>query len=1173
MESDIPFVKEGICVTNRGVSMKKICSKNIICSIIILVVCFYAFLTGCGGSSSSNPSMAYYGDSGSSSTPLSKDITISQDGRVSRNTSPSGMLVLEAPEQNTYSSDVVLKVTESPSVGNESSVLTVGSKIYGITATKDGQPVNLLSHPLVLTFSNEEKWNGAQNYYIGIKEIGDDAWQFVNVYSSNASIRTSISSTSEFKYSIYKNNILIALFSDVHKSLQNTPKVLDLTATLTPSIVPTNSSVYTSNLKVNMLLRGENLSSLTADNFKIKVAYLTSNSQSTSIKVDDRTVNYLTNNTSNRFEAFGEGYAHYFVFTPLSTKFSSGFAPSISFDINLKDLPISDFSNSFIIDVSNADSKILPFGYSTLLHFDIPGSGTNTGTNTGSSTDPESNAVVSLKSQAVDFPLTGSKLELEFSKDIVWNENEKAKITIDNNAIINEWSYSDRVLALSFKDKLVYNTTYVVKVTDMTGVENATLVFKTESIGTVALKSAATDFQVSNSNIELEFSKEIPWTMADKTKIAVDNSVEISDYTYANKVLTLSLRKKLRFETTYLIAVSGLESIENNTLVLKTESNAEATLKSASEDFSVYAPIEVEFSKDIYFENEDIANISIDNNAEIDQCSYANKILSLKVKGKLKYDTLYTLTFNGVNGVVAGKTLTFKTGSISARPVISLAEDSIMPNMNGRTALKPKFYIDFGKPIASNTLAMSNIKFNGNDLPEGCTLDFDANMQNATLNFATDLEEAVDCILSIKEYTDEDNGKINPTEFAFRTKPSDNLPGSGTIDDPFLVYHQNHLKQLSNTTPINYLQGGYFFKQIDDITLVGEWDPIGKNIGPFTGNYNGNDKTISNLKISNGDSSFCAALFNSMNNSSISNLTLRNADIFGQDNSAFLCGYIENSIIENIKVEGNISIETPWENNPIGVIGGYSYNTTFREVSVTGVVNLSKNEDYAGGYHGGLIGYCVNCNFSYCCVDSPEGIIKGRYNTGGLIGGSDNNTTIDNCYTHTNLKVYDQAVGGLIGQCGSVVNNSYSDCQITSTQNNYTYAGGLIGRAYEGCKVSNCYASGSLLLDTDYANYVGVFIGELSLAEVNNSFSTVKINVGESYVYNGNDSCYNPEDSSGTPLWHKTDYTIPINVYIYNTDGTNYFGNGYQTTLNWNTAHWFDLTEGGFPKLIGLPNR
>ena len=449
---------------------------------------------------------------------------------------------------------------------------------------------------------------------------------------------------------------------------------------------------------------------------------------------------------------------------------------------------------------------------------------------------------------------------------------------------------------------------------------------------------------------------------------------------------------------------------------------------------------------------------------------------------------------------------------------------------------------------------------------------------NLTQIFTSDLEEALDCTLTIKEYTDEDNGSISPTEFAFRTMPPDIMPGSGTIDDPFRVYHQNHLKQLANTTPINYLQGGFFFKQIDDIALVGDWDPIGKEIGDFTGNYNGNNKTISNLKISKDAYSTYEALFNKINNSSITNLTLRDADIFGQDYSSVLCGKMTDSTIENVKVEGNISIETPYSNNPIGVIAAWAENSNIRKVSITGNINLSKNEDYAGGFHGGLLGYSIGCDISYCYVDSPEGLIKGEYNVGGLVGYSDRNSKINNCYSRININARSQGVGGLLGYCGSVVNNCYSDCQITTTNADTTYAGGLVGRA-SGSNISSCYASGNILLKANFANYVGVLLGELNDAIVSDSFSTVVINVGESYSYNGDPICYNPSDPSGTPLWNKFVAVDPYDSstwtydYVYNTSDTNYSGNGYQTTLNWNTAHWFDLTEGSLPKLIGLPNR
>ena len=715
--------------------MKNRKSNFIVYTVIVLAVTFYAFLTGCGGSSSTNPTLVYYNsDSGNPITPQTINVNIANNGKVYSTTSPSGKMTLEAPEENTYDSDVMLKITESPSVGNESSLLTVGSIIYGVTATKDGSPVNLLNHPLNLTFSNEEKLNGAESYYIGIKDINGGDWQFVNVYSPNLTARASTGSKSQFTYSIYKNNILVALFADIRNIMQSTPKVLGVIATLTPSVIPAENSVYTEDLKVNLLLSGENLSGLSADSFKIKVSYLTSDSRDSALKVDGTNISHISGSGANQNGASGNSYAHYFQFVPLNTKYSAGFAPAISFDINLKDTSISAFPNNFIVEISNNNANCLSFAYSTFLGFARTGSGTNTDTdtdtntgtdtNTDTSTDTDIKAVVSLKSPAVDFPVEGSKVELEFSSDIAWNDADKAKITIDNNAIINDYSYSNKVLSLTFRDRLAYNTTYVLKVTDMAGVENATLVFKTANIGTVALKSAATNFQVSNNIIELVFSTDIPWSLSDRNKISIDNDAEISDYSYSNKVLTLTLMKRLKFDSTYLIKITGLEGIENNTLVLKTESNAVASLKSASDNLSINAAIEVEFSKDIYFDNEDIANISLDSGAEIDECSYFNKVLSLKVKGKLKYDTLYTLIFNGVNGVVSGKTFSFNTEKISTRPVITLAEDSIMSNMNGRTSLKPKFYIDFGKPIASSSLALNNIKLNGADLPEGCILDW-----------------------------------------------------------------------------------------------------------------------------------------------------------------------------------------------------------------------------------------------------------------------------------------------------------------------------------------------------------------------------------------------------------------------------------------------------------------
>lgn len=1159
-------------------------SNFILYTVIILAVSFYAFLTGCGGSSSTNPTMVYYGDSSSTLTPQTINVNITNNGKVVKTISPSGKMTLEAPEENTYDSDVLLKITESPSVGNESSLLTVGSIIYGVTATKNGSPVNLLNHPLNLTFSNEEKLNGAETYYIGIKDINGGDWQFVNVYSPNPSSRTSIGSTNQFTYSIYKNNVLIALFADLKKVLQNTPQVLGVIATLTPSIVSVENSAYTEDLKVNLLLSGENLSGLSADSFKIKVAYLTSDSRDTLLKVDGIPVNHISGSGSNQYEASGQSYAHYFQFLPLNTKYTAGFAPSISFDVNLKDVALAGFPNNFIVEISNNNSSILPFAYSTFLVFGRTGSGTNTdtntntntntGTNTGTSTgtNTDTKTIISLKSPSVGFPVEGSKVVLEFSEDIVWNDADKAKITIDNNAVINDYSYSNKELSLTFKDRLAYNTTYVIKVTDLAGVENATLVFKTADIGTVSLKSAATDFQVSNNNIELEFSTDIPWTLADKAKISIDNNVEISDYSYSNKVLSLTLRQRLKFNSTYLIKVTDLASIENNTLVLKTEAPAEVSLKSSSENLPVNSVVELEFSKDIPITNEDITKILIDNNAVISDFTYSNKVLGLRFQGKLNYDTEYTILFNGFDAVTENTTLKFKTQSHVATPVLNVMEESIKTKLNNRVVLQPKFYIDFGKPIASTSLALANFKLNGNDLPDGCSLDFERNMQNAILSFSSDLESFTDYKLSITSYSDEDNALINTDEIAFKTVPPVDITGAGTIDDPFCKYCEAHLRKLNEMSPVNYRCGSYFFKQMDDITIYDEWVPIGEMYyDQFNGNYNGNNKTIYDLKISDG--SYCSALFNTVKNGSISNLNFKKVNILGDYYSCVLCGNLSDSIVENINIEGDISINTKTTGNTNSAFIAYAENSTIRKVNLTGKIEVCKDVVSTGNYLGGLIGYVVNCDISDCYVDSPEGYLKGAANVGGLLGYV-TKSKITNCYARINVQSDNLGVGGLIGfGTNLTVNNCYSDCQIKILitylyGSSYSY-GGLIGDMYTST-LSNCYASGTLLLDCYKSNSVGTLIGCITSSDtqINNSFTSVNISVGENYAYSGETACYNP-DNAGKSLW----YDQSTLAYVYNSNGTNYFGAGYKTTLDWNTAYWHNLVEGGFPKLIEFQNR
>ena len=102
--------------------------------------------------------------------------------------------------------------------------------------------------------------------------------------------------------------------------------------------------------------------------------------------------------------------------------------------------------------------------------------------------------------------------------------------------------------------------------------------------------------------------------------------------------------------------------------------------------------------------------------------------------------------------------------------------------------------------------------------------------------------------------------------------PTDAIPGKGTADKPYLIYSVDHLKTINRNT--KYKTKGSYLKQVDDLDLNNEeWTPI----TTFCGNYDGNNKKISNLKVNNNGN---AGLFNDLQRgASVQNLAIENCDI------------------------------------------------------------------------------------------------------------------------------------------------------------------------------------------------------------------------------------------------------------------------------------------------------
>jgi hypothetical protein len=271
-----------------------------------------------------------------------------------------------------------------------------------------------------------------------------------------------------------------------------------------------------------------------------------------------------------------------------------------------------------------------------------------------------------------------------------------------------------------------------------------------------------------------------------------------------------------------------------------------------------------------------------------------------------------------------------------------------------------------------------------------------------------------------------------------------------------IIYYISTAEELYNLRYIN----NRHYKQIADIDLseYENWIPIGDK-KPFSGSYDGNGFKITNLKINTKELDNVGLFSEVTRFSKISNVTLENVDIKGNN---YVGGIVGRNLgeISNSKVSGIISGK-----NFVGGITGYNY----RIITECYAEILIEAYNYIGGLTGENRGIVENNN--------SNGKIRGNDYVGGLIGlntGTVENS-ISNGEVHGNIYV-----GGLIGNTRkNILKNNFSDVKVIGRDN----IGGLIG--YSSSRIENSYALGNVI----GRNYIGGLIGYIEKNSVVNSYS------------------------------------------------------------------------------------
>lgn len=298
------------------------------------------------------------------------------------------------------------------------------------------------------------------------------------------------------------------------------------------------------------------------------------------------------------------------------------------------------------------------------------------------------------------------------------------------------------------------------------------------------------------------------------------------------------------------------------------------------------------------------------------------------------------------------------------------------------------------------------------------------------------------------------------------------------------IYTKEQLLALANSdSPAEDWAKNY--RLMADIDLRGvDFAPIGSEEIPFTGRFDGNGKTLSNLTIERGAASRNLGLFGCIKGAEIVNLTLENAQVTGGSRIGTLVGAAladaaggKANLIGNCHATGTVTatgtavIKQTDAGGLVGVNDGDTDSQSGQSIysaidscsaQVTVVADTGSADQTESGHVGGFVGW-------------NKGMITDCFAEGNVDGG---NTT-----------------GGFAGSNYGSIYDSHATGAVTA---GYT-AGGFVGSSGIGSELKNCYATGSVIAISPHSGaYFGGFAGSIT-GKAENCISTGTLTPGWSY--------------------------------------------------------------------------
>ncbi|MCX6717590.1 MAG: hypothetical protein NTU76_02865, partial [Candidatus Taylorbacteria bacterium] len=237
--------------------------------------------------------------------------------------------------------------------------------------------------------------------------------------------------------------------------------------------------------------------------------------------------------------------------------------------------------------------------------------------------------------------------------------------------------------------------------------------------------------------------------------------------------------------------------------------------------------------------------------------------------------------------------------------------------------------------------------------------------------------------------------------------------GDGSSENPYQINSWIGLDAIRDDLDANYLLVDNLSSSSANYLILGNnWTPIGDAPDQFTGDFNGNGKTISDLIINKPEVDYVGLFGYASGN--ISNIGLINASVTGRANVGCLVGLISGTITNSYSSGTVVGSGTLGHGSNVGVLVGLSQLGEITKSYSTG--SVSGSGEYV-------------------------------YSVGGLVGRQTLGTTT-NSYSTANVTGPVGLTGGLVGYSSfGIISKSYSVGSVTyvGENNSFGIGGGLVG--------------------------------------------------------------------------------------------------------------------------------